>query len=173
MTTNYHKSFLNKIVSLFNGVVVSSLIHISDEDGYLISNVCFFEVDYNRVVGFYINGANPLVTSNHINEFDDFNLYSMYETLTEVKSGVLPVFRVEHMKAVFHPEYDELVALFLSSADFSISLLVVFSIDEIYVHVGCNQGDYIEVIKNDLLQFKEIDFLIFQKNTDDTYWSDL
>lgn len=174
MTTNqYHNSFLNKIFSLFNGVVISDLIYIHDESDSVIDNVCFFALNHSQVVGFYINGTNPLMTTSHIEHFDSFNLYSMYTRLAEVKSGRLSAFPVEYMKVVFHPDYNELIAILLSSADFLQSVLVVFSTDEIYVHENCHQSDFIELIKTDLKQFQKTDFLVFQKDIDDIHWTNV
>lgn len=168
--SSYHKSFLSKILALFDGVTISDLIFITDEDGDFIDNVVFFEVNFNRVVGFYINGANPLITKNHIHDFDDFNLYASYSILNENKQGIPSSFKVEYIKVIFHPDYDEVVAIYLSSFDFSSSAFIVFSTDEIYVRNDCKEYDLINVVKEYLIQYENIDFEVFKKNTNDTQW---
>lgn len=73
MSTSYHESFLKKILYLFDGVVISNVISIVDEDDEIVDNVVFFNIETDRVIGFYINGSNPFITRNHIENFDDFN----------------------------------------------------------------------------------------------------
>jgi len=171
MPTSYHESFLNKISSLFNGVVISGTIYIVDEDDEILDNVIFLEIGADSVVGFYINGPNPFVTRNHIDEFDDFNLHASYEILHEKKSNVLPPFKVEHMKVFFHPSYNEVISIFLSSLDFLSSVFIIFSNDEIYIHENCSEDDLIKILKNNLLHFGDLKFRIYQKNIYEYGWN--
>ena len=53
----------------------------------LLIMYCFLETDINNVVGFYLNGINPMISGNHIFNSDDFNLFSLYDNLTEIKQG--------------------------------------------------------------------------------------
>lgn len=159
---SYHHSLLKKILLLFYGKTISNIIIISDEDDDLIDNVRFFELESGGVVGFYINGSNPLISINHIDEFDDFNLYASYSTLSESKEREFLPFKVEFIKVFFHPEYNEVISIFLSSFDFSLSIYIVFSTDEIYTHMNCKKDDLTKMVKGDLVQFEDIDFLICQ-----------
>ncbi|KAF0867283.1 MULTISPECIES: hypothetical protein [Pseudomonas] len=168
--TNYHRFFLKKISSLLYNKTISSLIMVSDENGELIDNVSFFEVDYGGVVGFYINGANPLISTNLINEFDDFNLYSLYSVLSERRSGDFLPFKVEFIKVFFHSEYNEAFSIFLSSADFSSSILIVFSTDEIHAYINCGERDLVKMIKEHLTQFEDIDFFTCKIDIGDEEW---
>lgn len=169
-TTNYHRFFLKKISSLLYNKTISELIMVSDENGELIDNVSFFEVDYGGVVGFYINGANPLISTNFVNESDDFNLYSLYSVLSESRSGVFLPFKVEFIKVFFHSEYNEVFSIFLSSADLSSSILIVFSTDEIHVCINCGESDLVKVIKEHLTQFEDVDFFTCKIDIGDAEW---
>lgn len=132
--TNYHKSFLNKIDTLFCWVNITDVISFSDEDDDLIDNTIFLEIDNCKVIGFYINGMNPYITTNRISEFDDFNLNALYSQLKENKLGIpSSFFTVGYIKIIFNPDYDEVIAIYLSSSDCSSSILIIFSEDEIYI----------------------------------------
>ncbi|MBC3215113.1 hypothetical protein [Serratia fonticola] len=169
--TNYHHSLLKKISFLFYGKTISNIIIISDEDDDLIDNVRFFELENGGVVGFYINGSNPLISINHIYEFDDFNLYASYSTLSENKECEFLPFKVEFIKVFFHPEYNEVISIFLSSSDFSFSISIVFSTDEIHTHMNCKKDDLTKMIKEDLVQFEDIDFITCQMDSSNDNWS--
>ncbi|BES85627.1 hypothetical protein PEC302107_40560 [Pectobacterium araliae] len=169
--TNYHRSFLKKISHLFYGKTISDLILISDEDGDLIDNVRFFELEFSDVVGFYINGSNPLISINHIDKFDDFNLHASYSALSESKEHNFLPFKVDFIKVFFHPEYNEVISIFLSSSDFSFSVSIVFSTDEIYTHINCKKDYLTRIVKEDLVQFEDIEFLICQMDSSNDDWS--
>lgn len=168
--TNYHQVFLKKISHLFYSKTISDLVLISDEDNDLIDNVRFFELEFSDVVGFYINGSNPLISINRIDEFDDFNLYALYSTLSENKEREFLPFKVEFIKVFFHPEYNEVISIFLSSSDFSLSVSIVFSTDEIHTHMNCKKDDLAKMVKEDLVQFEDIDFLTCQIDSSNDNW---
>ncbi|EJS93639.1 hypothetical protein [Pectobacterium wasabiae] len=171
MPTSYHESFLKKTSYLFNGVVISGIVYIVDEDDEIIDNVIFLEIGADGVVGFYINGPNPFVTRNNINEFDDFNLHASYEILHEKKSNISHPFKIEHVKVFFHPSYNEVISIFLSSPDFSSSVFIVFSNDEIYVYENCKEDGLIKILKNNFLQFGGLKFFVYQKNIYESGWN--
>lgn len=160
--TSYQHSFLKKMSLLFYGKTISDVILITDEDGDLVDNVRFFEVDFHDVVGFYMNGANPLISRNHIDEFDDFNLYALYSALNENKDGAFIPFRVDFINVFFHPEYSEVISIFLASSDFSLSVFIVFSIDEIHIYTDCSVGDLTKLVKEKLTQFNDVEFFTCQ-----------
>lgn len=168
--TNFYKSFLNKIDTLFCGVNITDIISISDEYDDLIDNTIFLEIDNHKVIGFYINGMNPYITRNRISEFDDFNLYALYSQLKENKLGIPSSFTVGHIKVIFNPDYDEVVAIYLSSSDCSSSILIIFSVDELYIYNDFGEKDLIRLIREKLFQYENTDFLIFQKSLTDSDW---
>ena len=167
--TNYHYSFLKKISHLFYGKTISDLILLRDEDGDLIDNVRFFELEFSDVVGFYINGSNPQISTNHFDDFDDFNLYASYSTLSENRESEFLSFEVNFIRVLFHPEYNEIISIFLSSSDLSVS--VVFSTDEIYTHLNCKEGDLTKMVKGSLVQFEDVNFITCQIHSAKDNWS--
>ena len=162
--SNYYKSILTRLDFHFSNKLLSNIIMLCDEENDIIDNVVFLETDAKNVVGFYMNGMNPMISSNRSLVSDDFNLFSLYEKLSEIKRGLKSPFYIKKIKVIFHPSYNEMLAIFLSSDDNSSSMLVTFQGDEINVVEGVSLGKYINVIKNNLSQFKNIDFLIFCKN---------
>lgn len=170
MSTSYHESFLKKILYLFDGVVISNVISIVDEDDEIVDNVVFFNIETDRVIGFYINGSNPFITRNHIENFDDFNLYALYEKLHEKKSVSFSPFKVEYIKVFFHPSYNEVISIYLSSSDFLSSIFCVFLNDELRIYKNCKESDLEEILKDSLIHFEKINFLTFQRSINEPGW---
>lgn len=168
--TSYHYSFLNRISLLFHGKTISNIIQITDENDDLIDNVRFFEINFKGAIGFYMNGSNPFISKSHIHESDDFNLYALYSTLNESKEKAFIPFKVEFIKVFFHPEYNEIFSVFLSSLDFSLSVFIVFSTDEIHIHLDCSVGDLTEIVKNRLTQFEGVEFFTCQIGAGEDKW---
>ncbi|QNK34213.1 hypothetical protein HF675_09365 [Serratia sp. JUb9] len=168
--SNYHHSFFKKISNNLYGKEILQTIEVKDEDGDVIDNVIFIETKDNGVVGFYINGSNPLISTNKIDEFDSFNLYALYEKLTSTEKNIPSHFEVDYLEVFFHPEYNELLAIYLTSHDFLSSLLIVFLTDEINIFSDINKDEIINVIKDNLIQFKDSKLLSFHKEKGNESW---
>ncbi|WP_210695309.1 hypothetical protein, partial [Pseudomonas protegens] len=67
-------------------------------------------------------------------------------------------------------EYNEAFSIFLSSADFSSSILIVFSTDEIHAYINCGERDLVKMIKEHLTQFEDIDFFTCKIDIGDEEW---
>lgn len=165
----YHTSFLKKIKILFEGDVISDVIRLREEDGHLVNDVVFLALGAGRVAGFRANGMNPLISRNHVDDFDDFNLYALYTRIEKISQG-FSGFSVGFSGVLFNPAYNEVVAIFLASEDFSRSILLAFSVDEVLIFEDCEKADVIRILKSRFLQFKDVDFLIFQRRTGDAGW---
>lgn len=161
----FHHSFLKKISTLFFLKKITSIIFINDEEGENIDNVLFFEINSKNVVGFYKNDINPFITREKINEIDSFNLYSTYKELYGIKKTIIPPFIVENIKLFFNSNYNEIIAIYLASKNFESSLFIIFSEDEIYLYINERKKPD-EIIENNLMQFRNKEFLVLEKNTE-------
>ncbi|MCG8710947.1 hypothetical protein JHU04_004266 [Brenneria sp. 4F2] len=171
MLAGYHESFLKKILYLFEGVVISDVTLIADEDDEIVDNVVFFNIENDSVVGLYINGSNPFVTRSNIDDFDDFNLYALYEKLYEKKLVSFSPFKVECIRVFFHPSYNEVISIYLSSSDFLSSVFCVFLNDELRFYVNCKDDDLKVILEGNLIHFEKINFIIFQRNINEPGWN--
>lgn len=166
----YHASFLKKIRALFDGEAILNVIRLVDEDENLIDDVVFLELGAGRVVGFYANGMNPLISRHHVAEFDDFNLYALYSGIHEYKTSDFSGFLIDFSVVVFNPDHNEVVAVFLSSESRSRSVLLVFSSDEIFIYEDCVKNSISQILKDRFLQFRNIDFLVFERHANQACW---
>lgn len=104
-----------------------------------------------------------------MDDFDDFNLYALYARIEKVSQG-FSGFSVGFLEVFFNPAHNEVVAVFLASEDFSKSVLLAFSVDEVFICEDCEKAEVPRILKNRFLQFKDVDFLIFQRRTGDACW---
>jgi len=75
---NYILSFMKKIDYFFVGKELLNIIYLHDEeDNERLDHVLFFEKKNSEVVGLYIRGMNPLLSSRSVYELDDFNLFAV------------------------------------------------------------------------------------------------
>lgn len=161
----FHHSFLKKISALFFLKKITNVIFINDDESKNIDNVLFFEINLKNVVGFYKNDSNPFITREKINEIDSFNLYSIYKELYEIKKKIMPPIIVKNIKLFFNPNYNEIIAIYLASKNFESSVFIIFSEDEIHLCINENKNPD-EIIKNNLIQFRNKEFLVLEKNTE-------
>ncbi len=126
---------------------ISNIIYLHDEeDNERLDHVVFLEQKNGEVIGLFIRGMNPFISTNRIFDLDDFNLFASYDELIEHKDSL--VFRIEHICLFFSVEYNELLGLYLSDADDSTSLFILFLHDQIDVKKGCNKSDAAKIISD-------------------------
>jgi hypothetical protein len=144
---NYILSITKKFDYFFQHKEISNIIYLHDEeDNERLDHVIFLEKNNGDVTGIFIRGMNPLISPNRIFDLDDFNLFASYDGLIERKDNIL--FKVEHLCLFFSAEYNELLGLYLSNADDSTSLFILFLHDQIDVKKGCNKSDVTKIIKD-------------------------
>lgn len=121
------------------------IIYLHDtEDDERLDHVIFLEKSSGEVTGIFIRGMNPLLSPNSVFDVDDFNLFSSYDGLIERKDNVL--LRVEQLCLFFSAEYNELLGVFLSDADDSNSLFILFLHDQLEVKKGCSKLEVTKVL---------------------------
>lgn len=142
---NYILSMTKKFDYFFQHIEISNIIYLHDEeDNERLDHVIFLEQNNDDVVGIFIRGMNPLISSNRFSDLDDFNLFTSYDSLIEHKDNIL--FKVEHIYLFLSAEYNELLGLFLTNANESTSLFILFLHDQIDVRKGCTRSDVAKII---------------------------
>ncbi|WP_458120144.1 hypothetical protein [Paenibacillus sp. Z6-24] len=135
---NYIISFIRKFDYFFKQQEILNVIYLYDEeDNEKLDHVLFFETIYDKVIGIYIRGMNPLFSKNRIYDLDDFNLFASYEKIIETKENM--VLKVEQMKLFFSTQYNELLGFYLSDNDATNSIFIAFLQDEIYLERNCSE----------------------------------
>ncbi|TVX94089.1 hypothetical protein [Paenibacillus agilis] len=147
---NYILSITKKFDYFFRDKEISNIIYLHDEeDNERLDHVIFLEQNNGDVIGIFIRGMNPLLSPNRIFDLDDFNLLASYDGLIERKDNIL--FKVEHLCLFVSAKYNELLGVYLSNADDSTSLFILFLHDQIDVKKGCNKSDITEIITDKYL----------------------
>lgn len=77
----------------------------------------------------------------------------------------MPPIIVKNIKLFFNPNYNEIIAIYLASKNFESSVFIIFSEDEIHLYINENKN-LDEIIKNNLIQFRNKEFLVLEKNTE-------
>lgn len=72
---------------------------------------------------------------------------------------------MKNIKLFFNPNYNEIITIYLASKNFESSVFIIFSEDEIYLYIN-ESKNLDEIIKNNLMQFRNKEFLALEKNTE-------
>lgn len=168
---NYISSVIKKIEYLFWYEVISSVIFVHDEeDNERLDQVLFLEKTNGNVVGLYVNSMNPIFALNRFYDFDYFNLFASYDELYELKENNFCEFKVEYIKLVFNSQYNELCALFLSNADKTNSILLLFMHDEIRLILNCSKFEFRRILNESFLHVSNEHFLTYKKDIINNQW---
>ena len=160
---HYVKSMMKKMDRLLWGKEISGLIWLHDKaDGQRLDQVVFLKKADGCAIGFYADGMNPLISSNRVDESDDFNLYASYDELIETEEKDSRSFRIDNLKLYFNARYNELMGLYLSD-DLGASLLIVFLDDEIHVIHHCKKSDVDTVFKEKKIHIPVNDIFIYER----------
>lgn len=171
-TSNYHEFTLKKIKYTFFQKKILNNIYILDEDKDYVDNVVFFKISQNDTIGIYINGSNPQFTQNNISEFDDFNLYSLYDVLLEERGCDIVDFHINKIRVVFNSDFNELLCIHFF--DKNINFYIIFQQDEILVsELSESEANITHELKKYLKQYNESNFLIFEVTTQNPNWIEL
>jgi hypothetical protein len=156
---NYILSMTKKFDYYFQHIEISNIIYLHDEeDNERLDHVIFLEQNNGDVIGIFIRGMNPLISPNRFSDLDDFNLFASYDGLNEIKDNIF--FKVEHIYLFFSAKYNELLGLFLTNANDSTSLFILFLHDQIDVRKGCTRSDIAKIISD---TYSNNDFITFEK----------
>ncbi|WP_335582709.1 hypothetical protein [Paenibacillus bovis] len=151
---------MKKIDYFFVGKELLNIIYLHDEeDNERLDHVLFFEKKNSEVVGLYIRGMNPLLSSRSVYELDDFNLFASYEKLVEVKEDIR--FEIKCTRVYFNTQYNELFGLYLANADKSCSIVIAFLQDEMYVEQNCSEYEARQKLSE---RFPDTSLIIYEKN---------
>lgn len=142
---------------------ISNIIYLHDEeDNERLDHVVFLEKKDGDVTGIFIRGMNPFISTNRIFDLDDFNLFASYDELTEHKDNI--ALKIERIGLFFSAEYNELLGLYLSDADDSTSLFILFLHDQIEVKKGCNKSDAAKIISD---RYSNNGFVTYEKKSEE------
>jgi len=137
---NYIFSFTKKFDYYFDRKKISNIVYLHDEDdNERLDHVLFLEEDNGNIIGMYIRGMNPLFSQNRFYDLDDFNLFANYEGIVEFSENIK--LKIEYIGLFFSAQYNELLGFYLSNADATSSLFILFLHDVIYVKKNCSKHD--------------------------------
>ena len=170
MCNNYIYFSLKRIKFSFFIKTILNTIFIFDEDDDVLDNTVFFEFNDDTSIGIYINGANPIITNNRINEFDDFSLYSSYDELIEKKCSDVSELYIDRINVIFHSEYNELLGFYLFDTKANIYCYIIFLQDQLVFKQNKISEDLINPIQENLIQYHNSNFLIYEISLDNLDW---
>ncbi|MDP8051868.1 hypothetical protein QJU23_05485 [Pasteurella atlantica] len=119
-------------------------------DGEKLDDVCYFYTE-KGYIGFFINGVNPYFTTEELNSFDSFNLFSVYEKVECVVDSDFSSFDIKSIKLVFCPSYNELLGFFISNETSNV-ISIIFQYDSIKINF-INKIDFKKELEENLRHF--------------------
>lgn len=104
-----------------------------------------------------MNGTNPLVSQNKFDEVDDFNLFSIYDEISEAPQKDFLEFKIVAISTIFHPDYNEILAISLK-ANNQRTISLIFSQDEISPYENLTSEALDSETRSKLMHYCDVNF---------------